>query len=88
MKLPDSPSAPQGPWTSLWIVALISLVAQLWLCQFFSFGERVPISLDVNPSNIWKLAYHFPPTGSFQVLNWLGVAYLPQPLHPFSLAAA
>jgi hypothetical protein len=69
-------------------VALLSLLAQLWLCQFFSFGERVPISLDVNPSNLWKLAYHFPPTGSFEVLNWLGVAYLPQPLNPFSLAAA
>jgi hypothetical protein len=69
-------------------VALLSLLAQLWLCQFFSFGERVPISLDVNPSNLWKLAYHFPPAGSFEVLNWLGVAYLPQPLNPFSLAAA
>jgi hypothetical protein len=51
-------------------------------------GEQVPMSLDVNPSNLWKLAYHFPPTGSFQVLNWLGVAYLPPPLNPFSLAAA
>jgi hypothetical protein len=63
------------------------MLAQLGLCQFFSFGQLVPISLDVNPSNLWKLAYHFPPTGTFPVLNWLGVAYLPQPLHPFSLAA-
>ena len=69
-------------------MALVSLLAQLWLCQFFSFGGMVPVSLDVNPSNLWKLAYHFPPTGSFQVLNWLGVAYLPQALNPFSLAAA
>jgi hypothetical protein len=88
MKSPDSPAALRSPWTSLWIVALVSLLAQLWLCQFFSFGERVPVSIDVNPSNLWKLAYHFPPTGSFEVLNWLGVAYLPQPLNPFSLAAA
>ncbi len=88
MKSPDSPPAHPGPWTSLWGVALVSLLAQLWLCQFFSFGERVPVSIDVNPSNLWKLACHFPPTGSFQVLNWLGVAYLPQPLNPFSLAAA
>ena len=87
MKSPDNSPALPGPWTSLWVVALVSLVAQLWLCQFFSFGERVPVSIDVNPSNLWKLSYHFPPAGSFQVLNWLGVAYLPQPLHPFSLAA-
>ncbi|HEV3271150.1 MAG TPA: hypothetical protein VGZ93_03120 [Candidatus Methylacidiphilales bacterium] len=88
MKSPESTPAPPGRWTSLWIVALLSLVAQLWLCQFFSFGARVPYSIDINPSNLWKFAYHFPPTGSFQVLNWLGVAYLPQPLNPFSLAAA
>ena len=65
----------------------LSLLAQLWLCEFFSFGQNVPESLDVNPSNLWKLDYHFPPTGSFQVLNWLGVAYLPQALNPLSLAA-
>lgn len=88
MKSPDSSSAQRRPWTSLWVVALLSFVGHLWLCQFFSFGERVPLSIDVNPSNLWKLGYHFPPTGSFQVLNWLGVSYLPQPLNPFSLAAA
>jgi len=88
MEQSNRPSAAQGPWTSLWVVALVSLLAQMWMCQFFSFGERVPVSLDVNPSNLWALAYHFPPTGSFHVLNWLGQAYLPQPLHPFSLAAA
>ena len=69
-------------------MALISLLAQLALCQFFTFGDRVPVSLDVNPSNLWKLAYSFPPTGTFQVLNWLGQAYLPQNLQPYSLAAA
>jgi hypothetical protein len=88
MKSPDSPPAQPGSWTSLWIVALFSLLAQLGLCQFFSFGERVPVTIDINPSNLWQQAYHFPPTGAFQVLNWLGVAYLPQPLNPFSLAAA
>jgi hypothetical protein len=69
-------------------VALVSLVAQLALCQFFSFGQKVPETIDINPSNLWILAYHFPPTGSFQVLNWLGSAFLPQPLNPFSFAAA
>jgi hypothetical protein len=90
MQLPDSSPVRQRqrPWLSLWIVALISLLAQLWLCQFFSFGKIVPLSIDVNPSNLWKLGYHFPPTGSFQVLNWLGVAFLPQPLTPLGLAAA
>jgi hypothetical protein len=88
MKSPDPIDAPQRRWTSLWVVALLSLLAQLGLCQFFSFGSQVPVSLDVNPSNLWKLGYHFPPTGSFEVLNWLGVAYLPQPLNPMSLAAA
>jgi Bacterial membrane protein YfhO len=88
MKSPNSPVAPVGRWTSLCVVALISLVAQLALCQFFALGEKVPLSFDVNPSNLWKLGYHFPPTGTFQTLNWLGVAYLPQPLNPLSLAAA
>ena len=69
-------------------MACVSLVAQLGLCHFFSFGERVPVSLDINPSNLWKYAYHFPPTGSFQVLNWLGLPYPAQPLNPLSLAMA
>ncbi|MCE0498961.1 MAG: YfhO family protein [Methylacidiphilales bacterium] len=74
-------------------MALLSLLAQLWLCQFFSttpqgeFGNLVPVSIDVNPSNLWKQAYHFPPIGSFLVLNWLGQALLPVPLNPFSAAA-
>jgi Bacterial membrane protein YfhO len=88
MASPDRSVSPrQDRWTSLWIVALVSLLAQLWLCQFFSFGERVPASIDVDPSNLWKFAYHFPPTGSFQVLNWLGIPYAAQPLNPFSLMA-
>jgi hypothetical protein len=88
MALPDSrASAPRIPWTSLWIVALISLLAQLWLCQFFSFGERVPVSLDIDPSNLWKQAYDFPPIATFRVLNWLGVAYFAPALQPLSLAA-
>jgi hypothetical protein len=78
---------PPGPWLSLWVVALVSLVGQLWICQFFSFGVRVPASIDVDPCNLWKFAYQFPPSGSYQVLNWLGVAYLPPPMNPFSLAA-
>ena len=74
-------------WTSLWIVALLSLIAQLALCQFFSFGSAVPLSIDIDPSNLWKYAYQFPPTGEFLVLNWLGIANLPPPLNPFTLAA-
>ncbi len=89
MDLPDRrASATQGPWISLWVVALVSLLAQLWLCEFFSFGQRVPVSIDINPCNLWKMAYHFPPTGSFQVLNWLGIPYFPQTLQPLSLAWA
>ena len=76
-----------GPWISLWVVAFLSLLGQLYICQFFTFGVMVPMSIDVNPSNLWKIAYHFPPTGTFQVLNWLGVANLPQPLNPVSWAA-
>ena len=87
MNSPESVPDREGPWTSLGVVALLSLTAQLWICEFFSLGDRVPVSIDVNPSNLWKLAYHFPPTGSFQVLNWLGIAYLPQALNPLSLAA-
>jgi hypothetical protein len=84
-----------GRWTSLWVVALLSLLGQLWVCDFFAqnpathaFGEMVPFSEDVNPSKLWTLAYTFPPAGTFQVLNWLGVPYLPQPLNPLSIAAA
>ena len=86
-KLEGTASVKEGRWTSLWVVALVSLLAQLWLCQFFSLGQTVPETIDVNPSNLWKFAYQFPPTGSFQVLNWLGVPFLPQPLNPLSLAA-
>lgn len=97
MESPDRPAASPGRWTSLWVVALVSFVAQLWLCQFFAqeprthaFGEMIPFSEDVNPSKLWTLAYVFPPVATFQVLNWLGVAstYLPQALNPLSLAAA
>ena len=68
-------------------MALLSLLVQLAFCQFFTFGERVPVSIDINPSVLWKLAYHFPPTGEFHVLNWLGQAFYPQNLQPLSLAA-
>jgi hypothetical protein len=69
------------------VIALLSLVAQLYLCQFFSFGQRVPESIDVDPSNLWRSAVHFPPSGEFLVTNWLGLPALPAPLNPFSLAA-
>jgi hypothetical protein len=86
----DSPvaAARRQPWPSLWATALVSLLAQLALCQFFSFGQRVPISIDVNPCNLWKYAYHFPPRGEFLTLNWFGIANLPPPLNPVGLAAA
>jgi hypothetical protein len=84
-----------GRWTSLWVVALLSLLGQLWLCDFFmqeptthAFGEMVPFSEDVNPSKLWMLGYTFPPAGTFQVLNWLGLPLLPQALNPLSVAAA
>jgi hypothetical protein len=83
VRSPDS----RGPWTSLWVVALLSLLGQLALCQFFSFGASVPVSIDVDPSNLWKYAYQFPPNGEFLVLNWFGIPNLPPSLNPFSLAA-
>jgi hypothetical protein len=83
------PASSRHPsWLSLGVTALVSLVAQLALCQFFTFGDRVPLSIDVDPSNLWKYAYHFPPAGEFLTLNWLGIANLPPTLNPFSLAAA
>jgi hypothetical protein len=86
----SSSAAPsrRSSWFSLGVTALVSLVAQLALCQFFTFGDRVPLSIDVDPSNLWKYAYHFPPAGEFLTLNWLGIANLPPTLNPFSLAAA
>jgi hypothetical protein len=88
MDVPPAAPAPRQPWPSLWIIALASLVAQLALCQFFTFGQTVPFTIDVNPSNIWKYAYHFPPRGEFLTLNWFGLANLPPTLNPFSFAAA
>ena len=86
----DSPSAvtARQSWPSLWCTAFGSLLAQLALCRFFSFGRDVPVSIDVNPSNLWKYAYHFPPRGEFLTLTWFGLPNLPPPLNPFSLAAA
>jgi hypothetical protein len=81
-------SSRRRPWWSLWFTALGSFVAQVALCQFFSFGQRVPLSIDVDASNLWKYAYHFPPRGEFLTLNWLGISNLPPTLNPFSLAAA
>ncbi len=81
-------ASPRQPWPSLWVTALVSLVAQLALCQFFTFGQKVPFTIDVNPSNVWKYAYHFPPRGEFLTLNWFGIANLPPTLNPFSFAAA
>jgi hypothetical protein len=86
MRLPDSTVTREGPWISLGITALLSLIAQLALCGFFSFGQLVPMTIDMNPSNLWKLAYHFPPTGVFLVLNWLGTAVPPFALNPFTVA--
>jgi hypothetical protein len=83
----QSPERASGPWISLWVLAALSLVAQLALCQFFSFGTQVPYSIDIDPSNLWKNAYQSPPTGEFLVLNWLGVAVLPPPLNPFTLGS-
>jgi hypothetical protein len=95
MESSDRPAGAPGRWVSLWVVALLSFLAQLCLCQFFAqdekthaFGQTVPFSEDINPSKLWELAYHFPPSGTFQTLNWLGVPYLPQPLNPLSIAAA
>ena len=88
MDSPAADAARRRPWPSLWAVALVSLLIQLALCQFFSFGHRVPFAIDVNPSNLWKYAYHFPPRGEFLVLNWFGIANLPPPLNPFTFAAA
>ena len=76
------------PWPTLWLTAFVSLLAQLALCQFFTFGRRVPFTIDVNPSNAWKYAYHFPPSGEFLTLNWFGIANLPPTLNPFTFAAA
>ena len=78
-------AAPRRPWPSLWAAALVSLVAQLALCQFFSFGRDVPYTIDINPSNIWKYTYHFPPRGEFLTLNWFGLANLPPTLNPLQL---
>jgi len=87
MTSPQRTTTSEGCWTSLWVIAGISLIGQLAICQFFSFGQFVPMTIDMNPSNLWKLAYHFPPTTLFLVLNWFGVANTPTALSPFSLAA-
>jgi hypothetical protein len=88
MDFPAADAARRRPWPSLWVVALVSLLLQLALCQFFSFGRNVPLSIDVNPCNLWKYAYQFPPHGEFLTLNWFGIPNAPPPLNPFSLAAA
>ena len=94
-----SPSPRPGRWTSLWVVALLSFVVQLWLCFFFAwtpstpqgtnpaFGQSVPMTIDINPSNLWKFAYHFPPRATYEVFSWLGGPLPPPSLNPFSLAA-
>lgn len=82
----------QGTWRSkaftiATISVLITLLLQLYLCRFFSFGALIPISIDNNIGNFRDLAFHFPPHGFFSTDYWLGFPKDPAPLTPLNLLA-
>ncbi len=61
-----------------WTTLALSLLLHLSLCDFFTLGDYMPFSNDINPCNLWKYHYQFPPRDQFLSLNWLGLP-LPAP---------
>ena len=65
-----------------------TFLLQLFLCYFFTFGELIPMTNDLNPSNYWTIQYRFPPQGYFSNLDgWLGFGHDPMPFTPMSVLA-
>ena len=78
MKLNDKP---------LWIAAGVTLLLQLYLCFFFSFGATIPVTGDLTPGLLPVWTYRFPPTGYVQNSWWLGIERTPSMLTPLSVLA-
>jgi len=64
-----------------------TLLLQLYLCYFFSFGNVIPLTSDINPSNQWLIKYRFPPQGHFATDWWLGQGIDPLPFTPYTVLA-
>ncbi|NQU10586.1 hypothetical protein HQ590_07345, partial [bacterium] len=78
----------QSRWRlGLAAAVLGTLVAQLWLCYFFSGGELIPRTIDVTPASYHQAQFHFPPQGSMSRDYWLGLPIYPVPLTPHSVLA-
>jgi len=64
-----------------------TLLIQLSMCYFFSFGNLIPVTNDINPSNQTTIRYLFPPQGRFSTDYWLGQGSDPMPFTPYSVLA-
>ncbi len=69
----------------LWAAILGTLLLQLLMTGFFSFGSTVPLTIDTHLGNYHQSQFHFPPQGDFNTDYWLGLPQLPNGLHPLSL---
>jgi len=71
----------------VWIAAALTLLLQLYMTGFFTQGERIPLTVDVNPGRYKDGAFSWPPQSSFNTQYFLGFSSFPAPFHPVSLAA-
>jgi hypothetical protein len=71
----------------VWIAAVLTFLLQLYLTGFFTFGDKIPLTVDVNPGNYKLDTFSWPPHGSFATSYFLGFPAFPKALEPASLFA-
>lgn len=72
-----------------WVLGamLCTFLGQALLCYFFSGGELIPRTLDINPANYRQLQLHFPPRAVYNYEYWLGFPGATPIFSPLSILA-
>ena len=65
----------------------LTLLVLLWLGGFFTFGQLIPQTIDINPAMTHLLRFSFPPQGYFFTDYWLGQTQYAASLQPLSVLA-